>query len=54
MKNQFMVMFAALFIIASLVTDGDCITGPVIGKVLKDCIKKRMILVISPNSRLPQ
>ena len=36
MKNQFKVVFAALFIIASLVTDGDCFTGPVAGKVLKD------------------
>ena len=36
MKNQFMVVFAALIIIASLVTDGDCITGPIPRKVLKD------------------
>ena len=37
MKNQIMVVFPALFIISSLVTDGDCISGPIpAGKVLKD------------------
>ena len=38
MKNQFMLVFAALFIIASLVTDGDCLSGPIPAgkKVLKD------------------
>ena len=53
MKNQFMVVSVALFIIASLVTDGDCFSGPVHGKVLI-CIKKRIILVVSPSSRLLQ
>ena len=36
MKNQFKVVFAALIIIASLVTDGDCLSGPIPRKVLKD------------------
>ena len=48
-----MVVSVALFIIASLVTDGDCFSGPVHGKVLI-CIKKRIILVVSPSSRLLQ
>ena len=37
MKNQIMVVFAALFIISWLVTDGDCLSGPIpVEKVLKD------------------
>ena len=45
MKSQFIFAFAALLMIASLILEGDCFTGPVQGKVAKVIYWNENILI---------